>query len=280
MRSPDVQAAVAIPRQRTPGTERRPEARGRVVVAGVAIDPLTETQVVEHVMKALAGGEGGHLITPNVDICRAAARDRSLRKLIKRAELVVADGMPLVWASKLKGRPLPERVTGADLIWSLSKAAAREGYPIYLLGGPPGVAAQAAEQLSAYHPRLKVCGFDAPPYGFETTTEGMDRVRKRLATARPRVVFVGLGFPKQDRLIALLREEHPEAWFVGCGAAISFAAGVRSRAPQWMQSAGLEWLFRLASEPGRLARRYLLQDLPFMTAYLARCAWRRYARRS
>ncbi|GAA4104731.1 WecB/TagA/CpsF family glycosyltransferase [Nonomuraea soli] len=277
--TPEVQA-VSIPRQRTPAPERSSGAGGRVVVAGVAIDPLTETQVVEHVMKALAGGRGGHVITPNVDICRAVAKDASLRKLVRRAELVVADGMPLVWASRLKDRPLPERVTGADLIWSLSKASAREGHPIYLLGGPPGVAAQAAEQLTAYHPKLKVCGFDAPPYGFETTVDGVARVRRRLATARPRVVFVGLGFPKQDLLIAQLRDAHPETWFVGCGAAISFAAGVQSRAPQWMQDSGLEWLFRLACEPGRLARRYLVNDLPFMTAYLARCAWRRYARRS
>ncbi len=242
-----------------------------MVVAGLALDPLTENDVVEHVIAELAAGRGGHVVTPNIDICRAVSKDPALRRLVAAAEVVVADGMPLVWASRLQGTPLPERVTGADLIWSLSKAAARAGYPIYLLGGPPGVARQAADQLTSCHPTLHVCGVDAPPYGFETTRDGVARIRRRVTTAGPRIVFVGLGFPKQDRLIAELRGDLPGTWFVGCGAAIAFAAGATARAPEWMQDHGLEWLFRLAAEPTRLARRYLLDDLPFALGMLVRC---------
>ncbi|MFI6817324.1 WecB/TagA/CpsF family glycosyltransferase [Nonomuraea sp. NPDC050328] len=244
----------------------------RVVVAGVAIDPLTENQVVQHVVRALAAGRGGHIVTPNVDICRQVAGSARLARLLAEAELVLADGMPLVWAARIQRRPLPERVTGADLIWSLSKAAARHGHPIYLLGGPPGIAEQAAGQLTALHPRLKVAGVDAPPYGFERSEEGLARVREALVAVKPELVFVGLGFPKQEQVIANLRGDLPGAWFLGCGSAIAFAAGATARAPEWMQETGLEWLFRLGGEPGRLARRYLLDDLPFAARMLVRAA--------
>ncbi|MBG0814959.1 WecB/TagA/CpsF family glycosyltransferase [Planomonospora sp. ID82291] len=236
---------------------------------------MTETEVVDHVVAALKRGEGGHIVTPNVDISRAVARDAALRRLVEGADLAVADGMPLVWAARLLGTPLPGRVTGADLIWSLSEAAAFYRYPIYLLGGPPGVAEQAAVRLADRHPGLLVSGVDAPPYGFEDVPGGYDRIREAIVAAGPRVVFVGLGFPKQDRLIARLREELPGTWFIGCGSAIAFAAGAVRRAPTWMQRSGLEWLFRLLSEPGRLARRYLAEDLPYALKLLTVCLVKR-----
>ncbi|MEV8635996.1 WecB/TagA/CpsF family glycosyltransferase [Streptosporangium sp. NPDC051023] len=258
-----------------PDKATRRRLRRRVRVAGLAIDPMTEGEVVDHVVAALKRGEGGHLVTPNVDIGWAAARDPEARELIESADLVVADGMPLVWAAKLLGTPVPGRVTGADLIWSLSEAAAFYRHPVYLLGGPQGVARQAANRLMERHPRLLVAGAETPPHGFETTQEGYPEIRDALLAAAPKLVFVGLGFPKQDRLIARLREDLPGTWFVGCGAAIAFAAGTVRRAPRWMRQAGLEWLFRLLNEPGRLARRYLLHDLPFALRLLTVCLFRR-----
>ncbi|WP_449060788.1 WecB/TagA/CpsF family glycosyltransferase [Planomonospora algeriensis] len=271
-----VSAGAAVPRQRPrPDKATRRRLRRRVRVAGVAIDPMTETEVVDHVVAALKRGEGGHIVTPNVDISRAVARDAVLRRLVEGADLAVADGMPLVWAARLLGTPVPGRITGADLIWSLSEAAAFYRYPIYLLGGPPGVAEQAAVRLVDRYPGLLVSGVDAPPYGFEDTPDGYERIREAIVAAGPRVVFVGLGFPKQDRLIAALREELPGTWFIGCGAAIAFAAGAVRRAPEWMQRTGLEWLFRLLSEPSRLARRYLVDDLPFALRLLTVCLFKR-----
>jgi len=251
----------------------------RVAVGGVGIDPLTEDEVVDRIEAELRADRGGHVVTPNVDICRAIAREPALGELVRRAELVVADGMPLVWASRLLGTPVPGRVTGADLIWSLSKRAALRGWPVYLLGAPPGVARRAAAELTGCHPRLHVCGVDAPPYGFDASARGRARVLRKVVAAGPRIVFVGLGFPRQDLLIAELRLALPRAWFVGCGAAIAFAAGTTSRAPGWMRAAGLEWLFRLGSEPGRLARRYLVDDAPFALRLLITSAAVRLRRR-
>lgn len=250
----------------------------RVTVAGVGLDPVREDEVVARVVEALHAGVGGHIVTPNVDICRIAAGDPALGALLAGAEIAVADGMPLVWAARLLGTPLPGRVTGADLIWSLSAAAARHDFPIYLLGGAPGVPQAAARALAARFPGLRVAGTAAPPHGFETDPARLARLRAELRAAAPRIVFAGLGFPKQDRLIATLRTDLPRAWFVGCGAAIEFAAGTRPRAPMWMRRAGLEWAFRLAGEPVRLGRRYLVHDLPYAVRLLAGCLWFRFRR--
>ncbi|MFG1947864.1 WecB/TagA/CpsF family glycosyltransferase [Nonomuraea sp. NPDC048826] len=241
----------------------------RVVVGGIGVDPVEEDEVVAWVAGELAAGRGGRIVTPNVDICRAVRRDPRLAGLVAGAEVVVADGMPLVWAARLRGTPLPGRVTGADLIWSLSAMAARHGLPVYLLGGPPGVAEAAARELTRRCPGLEVCGVDAPPYGFDRTAAGRARVRRKVVAARPALVFAGLGFPRQDLLIAELRRELPATWFLGCGAAIGFAAGAVPRAPLWMRRGGLEWLHRLVTEPRRLAGRYLVHDLPFALRLLA-----------
>ncbi|MGJ6961035.1 WecB/TagA/CpsF family glycosyltransferase [Streptosporangium sp. G11] len=256
-------AAPPAPRRPRPDKATRRRLRRRVRVAGVAIDPMTESEVVDHVVAALKRGEGGHLVTPNVDISRTVARDAGARRFVERADLAVADGMPLVWAARLLGTPLPGRVTGADLIWSLSEAAAFYRHPVYLLGGPQGTAAQAARELVGRHPKLVIAGVGAPPYGFEDDPESYARVRDAVIAAAPRLVFVGLGFPRQERLIASLRRDLPGTWFVGCGSAIAFAAGTVRRAPVWMRRGGLEWIFRLTREPGRLARRYLVDDLPY-----------------
>jgi len=239
-------------------------------LAGLDIDRLTEAQVVGRVLDELAAGRGGWIGTPNVAICRAARREPTLHHLISGATLAVPDGMPLLWAARLRGTPLAERVTGASLIFSLSEAAARAGRSVYFLGGQPGVPEQAGLALGALYPGLKVAGADAPPMGFDATPEGIDAVRAKVIAAGPDIVFVGLGFPKQEQLIGRLAPALPDAWFVACGAAIPFAAGVMPRAPRWMQGAGLEWVFRLAREPQRLWKRYLVA-LPFAARLLTRC---------
>ena len=254
-------------------------SNARVRIAGIDVDWLDEAGAVEHVMRAAALGQGGWVATPNVDICRSASKDPVLHGLLARASLVVSDGMPLLWAARLRGTPLPERVTGASLIFSLSAAAARNSRSIYLLGGAPGVPDLAGAELSRRYRGLTVAGAHAPPVGFDATEEGVEAVRARLLAVAPDIVFVGLGFPKQERLIVQLAQSLPVTWFVACGAAIPFAAGVMPRAPLWMQTTGTEWAFRLLTEPRRLFRRYLVDDLPFAIALLATAAAERLRRR-
>jgi len=248
-----------------------------VTVGGLRFAALTEGEVVHRVRTAIARGIGGRIATPNVDILRRAARDSALREDLESADLLVADGAPLVWAARLSGTPLPERVTGSGLIWALSAGLALDGSSIYLLGGDPstGGAGRAAARLLDQHPGLRIAGAQSPPFTFEDDPHSLQRVLSGVVEAEPDLVFVGLGFPKQERVIEQLRPVLPSSWFLGCGAAINFVAGDCTRAPVWMQRTGLEWAHRLASEPRRLGRRYLREDLPFALKLLATCALRR-----
>lgn len=245
-------------------------------MGGIGIDPVTGAAAVARVLDAIEAGRGGHIVTPNVDILAAARRSRALRAVVGAADLVTADGAPLVWASRVAGTPLPERVAGSDLVWSLSEAAAQRGLRIALLGGTPDDAARpterAARVLETRYPGLKVVGAWCPPMGFDRDAALWNDLAERLAAAAPDLVYVGLGFPKQELVAVRLRATAPRTWFLGCGASIDFIAGYRRRAPKWMQRTGTEWLFRMCSEPRRLVRRYLRDDLPEAARLLAEAA--------
>jgi N-acetylglucosaminyldiphosphoundecaprenol N-acetyl-beta-D-mannosaminyltransferase len=257
------------------------EAFDRVHLDGTGIDRITEGEVVAVVREALAAGRGGRIITPNVDILRRAQRKQQVRAYLEDADLVVADGMPLVWASRLSGTPLPERVAGSSLIWSLSAGLGCDNRSVYVIGGAPAStgcqdgAARAAHRLAERSPGLRIAGSMCPPHGFEQQPQPYAAIRAEVAAARPDLVFVGLGFPKQELVISRLREHLPHAWFIGCGAAVNFVAGDVDRAPRWMQRTGLEWAHRLGTEPRRLAARYLKHDAPYAMKLLAGAATRR-----
>jgi N-acetylglucosaminyldiphosphoundecaprenol N-acetyl-beta-D-mannosaminyltransferase len=250
----------------------------RVQLAEFAFDRLSEAELIGHIVSASRSGEGGWVAPVNVDVCRRARKDPAARALVAGATLIVPDGMPLIWAARLRGRPFTERVTGSSLIYSLSEAAARHERTIYLLGGAPGVPEAAAGALARRYPGLKVAGAYSPRFGFDASPAGIAEVRERLSRAMPDIVYVGLGFPKQERLTAQLATTLPHAWFICCGAAIPFAAGTLTRAPSWMQRTGLEWTHRLLSEPRRLFRRYLLEDLPYAFGLLLTSAAARITR--
>jgi N-acetylglucosaminyldiphosphoundecaprenol N-acetyl-beta-D-mannosaminyltransferase len=243
-----------------------------VLLEGVSFDSVSGRDVVESVVRELAAGRGGRIITPNVDIVRQVAVSEEAREHINQSTFVVADGAPLIWASRIARQPLPGRVAGSDLIWTLSEALATEQRSIYLLGGEPGAAELAAERLMERFPGLQLAGYESPSFGFDQRPQEYDEVCRRVRDAAPDMVFVGLGFPKQERVITRLISTLPSAWFMGCGAAIGFVAGTHQRAPQWMRESGLEWLHRLVSEPRRLARRYLVNDLPFAARMLTASA--------
>lgn len=261
-------------RTRPRGSDRRRRARTRVDLMGLPVDQLTEQATIETVLHAVAAGRGGCLFTPNLHHVRAfatgadgAVYERAAH--LAGARLVVADGMPLIWASKLRGTPLPERVTGSNLIWSLTGAAAERGASIFLLGGNPGTAEACAERMREQFPSVRIAGILSPPIGFESDDRTLDEIAASLRAARPDIVYVGLGFPKQEQLALQLAEEMPSSWFVGVGISFSFVAGEVQRAPRWMQDTGLEWVHRLVQEPRRLGRRYLVHGLPFAARMFA-----------
>jgi N-acetylglucosaminyldiphosphoundecaprenol N-acetyl-beta-D-mannosaminyltransferase len=240
-----------------------------IQLRGTTLHAITQAQCVAHLFDRLDEGRGGFVVTPNLDHLRRLERDAEFRELCDRADLRVADGMPLLWAARFAGKPLPERVAGSDLIWSVSETAARRGRSIYLLGGDPGTAKAAAAELRRRYAGLKIAGWHYPPPGFERDSAAINRLRCELESVEPDIVFVALGSPKQERLIDALRPTLSRAWWLGVGISFSFVCGEVKRAPVWMRRGGLEWLHRLAQEPKRLAGRYLLHGLPFAGKLLA-----------
>ncbi|MCB9840668.1 MAG: WecB/TagA/CpsF family glycosyltransferase, partial [Phycisphaeraceae bacterium] len=239
-----------------------------MVIAGVSVDVETEASAVRRVLGALDQGLGGLMVTVNVDHLRRCRIDERYAGLVSRAEIVVADGMPLVWASRVRGRSLPERVAGANLVWSMCEAAAARGRRVFLLGGDPGTAEAAKGVLETRYPGIRVCGTQSPERGFENDAGVLERLEASVADSRPEIVLIALGSPKQEYLGERLLEVMPGAWFIGCGISFSFMSGHVRRAPAWMQRCGLEWLHRLAQEPRRLARRYLVEGIPFAASLL------------
>lgn len=249
----------------------------RVTLHGLPLDPLTEQAATDELFSRLGDGEGGVVLTPNLDHLQRFAREPDVRDAYADADLVLADGMPLVWASRLQGTPLPERVPGSDLIWSVSERAASEEASVFLLGGSPGVAVDAGHRLATQFPGLRIAGCHFPDYGFLQRAPEVERMVRDVTEARPSVVFVGLPSPVAERTIELLRPNLPTTWFLGIGVTLSFVAGEVRRAPRWTHKLGLEWVWRLVHEPRRLARRYLLADLPFSLRLAASAIHHRYA---
>jgi N-acetylglucosaminyldiphosphoundecaprenol N-acetyl-beta-D-mannosaminyltransferase len=231
----------------------------RVRLMGAPLAAVKEEDVVHAVVMQRANW----VITANLDHVRRYTREAAARDLIDAADLVVADGTPLVWLSRIVGAHLPERVAGSNLIWSICEAASACRRSVFLIGGNPGTAVRAAEILTTRYDDLKIVGTSCPPLGFERDAGALRDLEEEVTASSPDVVLVALGFPKQDVLIRRLRVVLPCASFMGVGISLSFVAGDVARAPRWTHAIGLEWVHRLLQEPRRLGRRYLVDGLPF-----------------
>jgi N-acetylglucosaminyldiphosphoundecaprenol N-acetyl-beta-D-mannosaminyltransferase len=234
----------------------------RVRVGSLELDVLGRHEAIDAIVQLVRDGRGGTVFTPNVDHVVQAEHNQAFREAYARTALSLVDGTPVLWAARLLGTPLPEKLSGSDLFDPLLERAAKEQLRVVLLGGGPGVAELAAENLRKRLPSLQVVDTLAPRIGLSATDEERECV-ERLSRARADLIFVCLGAPKQELFSDRNRQALAPAVLVGFGAAVDFAAGTVPRAPGWVSRAGLEWAFRLGREPRRLAARYLLRDPAF-----------------
>lgn len=232
----------------------------RLRVGHLWIDSLTFAAALQALATLVERGHGGAVFTPNVDHVVNAEGDLDFRHAYQRADFCFVDGTPLLWASRALGWPLPEKISGSDLVLPLMHLSAERGWRVYLFGGGTGVARQAATLLESRH-GVQICGWDDPQVGARgaCAPEALDRMRQ----ARPQVVLAALGSPKQELFIQSAREALRPAVLLGIGAGLDFLVGAARRAPKWMSNIGLEWLYRLIREPRRLWRRYLVNDPRF-----------------
>lgn len=234
----------------------------RVRVGTLELDVLDRPAAIEAIVRLVRDGRGGTVFTPNVDHIVQAEHDATFRDAYLRTDLSLVDGTPVLWAAKLLGTPLPEKLSGSDMFDPLIERATVEGMRVVLLGGGPGIAELAAEKLRQRLPKVQIVDTLAPRIGLSATDEEREAV-ERLMRAKADLIFVCLGAPKQELFSDRNRRALAPAVLVCFGAAVDFAAGTMPRAPTWMSHMGLEWAFRLGREPRRLASRYLLRDPEF-----------------
>ncbi|MDY7578254.1 WecB/TagA/CpsF family glycosyltransferase [Herbaspirillum sp. RTI4] len=256
------------------------EALPTVWLFGQDICAVTLRQASEHLLAQAAGLRLAPriVLTPNVSNLVRLDRDAEFRELYQRADYIFADGMPLVWASRCAARRLPERVTGADLFVSLAHGAAERGLPVFILGGMPGQEAMLLARFASIYPGLKVTIF-CPSMQFDPFGEEGRIARDKVNQAGPAMVFVCLTMPKQERWAEAFRDTLETALIFCVGASMEFALGFKKRAPLWMQRAGLEWSWRLMSEPRRLWRRYIVEGARFWTLLRREISVQRQRRR-
>ena len=241
--------------------------RQRIQLGHVPIDRLTFAGALDAIEALVDGGRGGTVLTPNVDHVVVAESHEGLRAAYRDADLSLVDGMPLLWAARLLGTPLPEKISGSDLVLPLMQRAAERGWKVYLLGAGPGVAEEAAVILRR-DAGVNIVGTDAPRLSSEPDPAVDGPVAERIRASGAQVVLVAFGAPKQELWMNRMKTSLAPAVMLGIGASLDFIAGRVPRAPGWMSRSGLEWLYRLTREPKRLWRRYLVNDPQFVAVLL------------
>jgi N-acetylglucosaminyldiphosphoundecaprenol N-acetyl-beta-D-mannosaminyltransferase len=242
----------------------------RVRIGHLWVDAVTFEGALAAIEGLVRAGKGGSVFTPNVDHVVTAEDDPAFRAAYDDVSLSLADGKPILWAASVLGTPVPEKVSGSDLIEPLLRLAGRLGWRVFLLGGAPGVAEAAAER-SRKDFGVNVVGTASPFIWLDGAPGDLEQGIEEVAACRPDLVLVAMGAPKQERWIHHNRERLGAAVGIGIGASLDFVIGRIQRAPRWVSNAGLEWLYRLVREPRRLAHRYLVKDPRFL-AVLARTA--------
>lgn len=237
-------------------------------VWGLPFAAVTQSEAVTAVDRLIEAGRPSYFVTANTHYAMLTKELPVMAAVNAGAAFILADGRPIVWASRLRGTPLPERVAGSDLIFDLCELAARKGYAVYLLGGASGVGEAAADRLRRRYPGLRIVGVDCPPFREPTALEH-EALIARVRAARPHLLFVAFGQPKGELWLTRHLEALGVPVSVQVGAALDFAAGRMRRAPRVLQVAGLEWLFRLVLEPRRLFFRYA-RNARFAAGMMAR----------
>lgn len=228
----------------------------RIKFLNTYVDNLTMPEAVDKAEQLIEQDGCSYVVTPNLDHIVILEDDREFAEVYSNADLVLADGKPLIWISKLMKNPIKEKISGSDFFPYLCEMCANRGFSIFILGAAEGVADKAAENLCKKYQGLKIVGTYSPPFGFEKNESELKVIESLVRKARPDVLAVSLGSPKGEKFLYKHLEEYGVSLGISIGATIDFEAGNVKRAPKWMADSGLEWLFRITQDPKRLVKRY------------------------
>ncbi len=239
----------------------------RIRFMNTEIDNLTMDEAVDAIDALVLKKQNAYVVTPNTDVIVQLERNRELQEIYTHASLILADGKPLIWISNIYGCPIKEKISGSDIFPRLCECASQKGYTMYFLGAAEGIAAIAAKKLQKKYRNLQVVGTYSPPYGFEKDEAEMGKILKMIRVAKPDILIVGLGTPKQEMFIYRNLNQLNVPVSLGLGASLDFEAGNIKRAPRWMRNRGLEWFWRIMQDPKRLAKRYLIDFISIIPMF-------------
>lgn len=237
-------------------------------IADVPVHNLSMQETLDLIEEFISNREPVYLGSINADMVVRCNKDSNFAQYYKKCRLCLTDGVPILWASKFLGTPLKEKVAGSDLVPRICTLANQKGYSLFFLGGRPGAADAARAKLLQTLPGLNIVGTYAPPFGFEKDAKELEKMEQMIRDARPDILLVGLGAPKQEKWISEHYEHLGVPVMMGVGVTFEFIADIVKRAPEWMQKSGLEWSWRLMMEPRRLWKRYLVDDMQFFSLVL------------
>ena len=224
------------------------------------VSNVTMDETIAEIEKYIKEDKKRYIVAINVDVVVKIENDKELQEATNKADMVLADGKPLIWISKY----YKEKISGSDLVPLLCKRAAEKRYSIYILGGADGIAEQAKKNLEEQYPAIRIVGTYAPPFGFEKDQAELDKINQMISEKTPDLLIACFGCPKQEKFIYRNIDKYDAKVSVCAGATVDFLAGNVKRAPKWMSEHGLEWFYRFLKEPKRMFKRYFVDDLKIL----------------
>lgn len=239
----------------------------RVEFMNTVIDNVTAEEGVTYIDNAIKKQVITQVIFPNVDQIVKIEKDSKFANVTRNSDLILVDGHPLMWIASRYGKPFKEKIPGSAFVFKLCELAIEKNYSIFLLGAAEGVAEVAANKLKDTYQGIKIAGTYSPPLGFEKDQEEIDKINTLLQESKADILLVGMGVPKQEYFIADNKHIYKIPVSLSVGATIDFIAGVQKKAPQWMSNIGMEWFYRLITNPKRMFKRYIIDDTQIFSLY-------------
>ena len=228
------------------------------------VSNITMNEALDDIEKMIRSKKKSYVVAVNVDVIMKIEQDEELKTITNEADMVLTDGKPLIWISKLKKAPIKEKISGSDLVPKLCELSDKKGYTIFILGGKDGIAEQAKKKLESQYKNIRIVGVYSPKFGFENDKKELTKINSMINKKKPDLLFVCLGCHKQEKWIYNHINEYDAKVSICAGATVDFLAGNMKRAPKWMSNCGLEWFYRFLQEPKRLFKRYFIDDIKIL----------------
>lgn len=222
-------------------------------------------ETIATIEQMIARDKKSYVVAINVDVVMKIENDPVLKRIVDEADMVLVDGKPLIWISKMHGNPVKAKISGSDLVPLLMQVAAEKGYSVFLIGGKEGIAEQAKKRIERKHENIRVVGAYAPPFGFEKDEAELKKINEMIAAVHPDLLIACFGCPKQEKWVYENYQKYDAKVSICAGATVDFLAGNVKRAPRWMSEHGLEWFYRFLQEPKRMFRRYFIDDVKILS---------------